>query len=158
MYQKKIEKLENHHIIPVSCKWPWIKENLASISATKHAELHSILDMNSRMHYRLVREARDKTNHRLIIWPEDLKYWHDVQDLYFERVPRLDWFLKKVHLEKMNQLVQYESGRLEQIWIIHKPELCKTFESALDNYHELGIELAKEIQFIFKKGLEWKIP
>lgn len=92
------------------------------------------------------------------MWPEDLKYRHDAQSLYFERVPRLDWFLKKTHLEKMNQLVQYESWRLQQLGIKHTPELAKTFKTALDNYHELGLELAKEIQLIFKKGLNiWKI-
>lgn len=151
--QKKIEKLQNHHLVPISISGPDVRQNIASISESKHLELHRILDMNSRLHYKLVRTAREKTNHKLVMWPEDLKYRHDAQDLYFERVPRLDQFLRKLHLEKMNQLIGYESGRLKTIWIDQKPELQNTFESALETYHEYGIELAKEINLIFKKWL-----
>lgn len=150
----RIEKLQNHHVIPVSCLWPDTKENIVSLTESKHAEIHRILDMNSRLHYKLVRDARLKTNHKLVMWPDDLRYRHDVQTLYFERVPRLDMFLKKVHLEKMNQLAQYESDRLLKLWITHKHQLCNTFQSALDSYHELWLELAKEIQLIFKKWLQ----
>lgn len=158
MHQKKLDKIEAHHLIPVSVYGPDVPQNIASITSTKHAEIHKILDMNSRLHYQLVRDARKKTNHKLVMWPDDLKYRHDAQSLYFERVPRLDWFLQKVHLEKMNQLVQYESDRLDKIWIRHHVDYQTKFPLALKNYHLLGLELAKEIQFIFKKGLEWKIP
>lgn len=152
-FQRKIEKLQSHHIVPISICWPDVKENISSITEWKHAELHRILDMNSRLHYKLVRTARERTNHKLVMWPEDLKYRHDAQELYFERVPRLDWFLKKLHLEKMNQLIGYELGRLKLIGVDHKPHIQNTFESALETYHEYGVELAKEINLIFKKWL-----
>lgn len=87
------------------------------------------------------------------MWPDDLKYRHDAQELYFERVPRLDWFLKKLHLEKMNQLIGYELGRMKMIWIDQAPHIQNTFESALELYHECWLELAKEINLIFKKWL-----
>ena len=152
-FQRKIEKLQNHHIVPISISWPDVKQNIANISESKHTEIHRILDMNSRLHYKLVRTAREKTNHKLVMWPEDLKYWHDAQELYFERVPRLDLFLRKLHLEKMNQLIGYELGRMKMIWIDQTPNIQNTFESALETYHECGIELAKEINLIFKKWL-----
>jgi hypothetical protein len=152
-FQKKIDKLQDHHIIPISISWPDVKQNIANISESKHLELHRILDMNSRLHYKLVRTARQKTNHKLIMWPEDLKYRHDAQELYFERIPRLDWFLRKLHLEKMNDLVNYESWRIEKLWIKHTPEIATNFITALENYHDLWLQLSKEIQIIFKKWL-----
>lgn len=158
MYQKKLGKLENHHINPISLKWPDIKENVASILDSKHADIHRTLDMNSRLHYNLVRKAREKTNHKLILWPDDLRYRHDAQELYFERIPRLDWFLRKLHLEKMNQLIGYELWRLKIIWINHEHEIQNTFEPALKLYHEYWIELAKEVNLIFKKWLWISIP
>lgn len=153
MYQKKFDKLENHHIHPISLKGPDVKENIASILSNKHSDVHRILDMNSRLHYSLVRKAREKTNHKIILSPDDLKYWHDAQELYFERVWRLDWFLRKLHLEKMNQLVGYELWRLKIIWVNHEQEIQTTFQWALKLYHECWIELAKEVNLIFKKWL-----
>ena len=152
-FQKKIDKLQDHHIIPISISGPDVRENKASITESKHVELHRILDMNSRLHYKLVRTARERTNHKLVMGPEDLKYRHDAQELYFERVPRLDLFLRKLHLEKMNQLIHYEIGRLKLIGVDHTPQLQATFQSAMEEYHKLWIELAKEIQFIFKNWL-----
>lgn len=154
----KIERWNNHHINPISVGGYDIPQNIARISESKHTELHAILDMNSRLHYKLVRLAREKTNHKLVMWPEDLKYWHDVQKLYFERLPRLDWFVKKIHLEKINLLAEYESWRLNFIWIDSKHELAQTFQNGLDNFHEKQIELAKAIQFIFKKWLWTNLP
>lgn len=145
------EKLQRHHLVPISISWPDIPQNIASITEWKHTELHKILDMNSRLHYALVRKAREKTNHKIILNHEDLEYRHDAQRLYFERLPRLDWFLRKVHLEKMNQLIWYEGERLEKIWIIENVTMEKDFFSALNRYHILQKELAKEISNIFKK-------
>lgn len=87
----------------------------------------------------------------MILNPDDLEYRHEAQRLYFERLPRLDWFLRKVHLEKMNQLIGYEWERLEKIWIIEKVTNEKDFYDALNRYHVLQKELAAEICNIFKK-------
>ena len=145
------EKTSRHHILPISISWPDIPQNIASISHQKHEELHRILDMNSRLHYTLVRKAREKTNHKMILNPDDLEYRHEAQRLYFERLPRLDWFLRKVHLEKMNQLVWYEVERLEKIWIIEEVVMEKDFNEALAKYHNYQKNLALEICNIFKK-------
>lgn len=146
-----IEKVQNHHIIPISICWPDITQNIATITQRKHDELHRILDMNSRLHYNLVRKAREKTNHKMIIWPDDLEYRHDAQRLYFERLPRLDWFMRKVHLEKMNQLIWFENDRLLKVWVKQNMKQYDSFDEALDWYHSLWKLLAKEIYDIFRK-------
>lgn len=67
--------------------------------------------------------------------PDDLQYRHDVQMVYFERLGRLPQHIKQLHLDKMNQLVFYEHNRLAKLIKTTKPDLAKTFETALSDYH-----------------------
>ncbi len=87
----------------------------------------------------------------MILWPDDLEYRHDAQRLYFERLPRLDWFLRKVHLEKMNQLIWFEADRLTKIWVKENYVTQQDFNGALNMYHSFQKVLAKEIYDIFRK-------
>lgn len=151
MWYTAREKFQNHHIVPISISGPDVSENIATISERKHQELHRILDMNSRLHYNLIRKAREKTNHKMILSPEDMEYRHDAQRLYFERMPRLDWFTRKLHLEKMNQLIWFEADRLLKVWIKQEYKTQTDFESALNMYHEFWTMLSTEIYNIFKR-------
>lgn len=67
--------------------------------------------------------------------PDDLQYRHDVQMVYFERLNRLPQHIKQLHLDKMNELVLYENNRLAKLIKTTTPDLAKTFDTALSDYH-----------------------
>lgn len=155
---KKAEKMQNHHIVPVSLRGKDIAENIFRLLDSSHSLTHQILDMNSRLFYALSRKAKLKTNHKLLLSPEDLQYRFDTQDLYFERVPRLPKDIKDAHLMKMNELVWYERNRL--IKLTNTPITSQqshiTFPSALEDYHETQKLIAKELQVIMRLWLSEK--
>lgn len=146
---------DRHHIVPISLKGYDTECNIAEILRTDHELIHQTLDMNSRLFYNLSRLAKEKTNHKLIMSPDDLQYWFDVQNVYFERLNRLPTNIKQIHLEKMLECVKYEHDRLQKL-TTSKLEINKTFDTALIQYHNLWKELASAIQTIFKNWIKVK--
>jgi len=145
---------DSHHITPVSLKWYDVPQNIAEILRTDHNLIHQTLDMNSRLFYNLSRIAKEKTNHKILMGPDDLQYRHDVQMVYFERLNRLPQHIKQLHLDKMNELVLYENNRLAKLIKTTTPDLAKTFDTALSDYHTYWKELASVLQAIVKKGIK----
>ena len=144
---------DSHHIVPVALKGYDVPQNIAEILRTDHELIHQTLDMNSRLFYNLSRLAKVKTNHKMVMSPDDLQYWYDVQNVYFERLGRLPTQIKKLHIDKMNELVRYENDRLSKITKVTKPTISQNFDAALLQYHDYGKEIAKVLHQIIKNHL-----
>lgn len=143
--------IDTHHICPVSLKGYNIEENKIMLLRNCHEQIHKALD--NRMLYTVTRKAKEKTNHKLYMTADDLNYRHDAQRLYFSWINKLPEDIIDIHTQKLNELIKYESNRLQPLARHQKQEYIDNFDDALLCYHIYWGEIAKVMEKVIKKWL-----
>jgi len=136
-----------HHIIPVSLRWPDIKENIVLLKNRVHSTLHNILDIHPRIYGKMQRRIKEKTNHKLLLWEEDLKIWHDMQRLFFDRINHLPIYVQQIHIKKMRRIMNRQYGRYKDMTgdKLDAPKSSLQWDEQFREYHEKMMEAEREI-------------
>ena len=141
-----MEKIENHHIIPVSILWENTKANLQALLSSDHANLHDILNLQSRRYSSLVRRIREKTNHHILMrWETMMMRW-DVQKEYFQNINKLPKQIQKIHIEKITENFNERNLKNIKLWNDTKLYTASgTDQEIFDTIHQSYIEVKSEI-------------
>lgn len=132
--------MERHHVIPISI-WGHDKQyNIMNLDNNTHIQLHRTLDIATHIYSKMQRKAKEKTNHKLVWWPDEIEIWADMQRLFFDRFSHLDRTLQKKHIE--NMLWQFNN---------HKTIYKNMTGSDFDNPSIVSIDNYKTFNNIFEE-------
>lgn len=142
-----------HHIIPISTWWEDIKENIVHILDYDHKIIHDTLDIAMRFYSEKVRKIKEKTNHHLIVKPETIELWWDLQREYFSRIHQLPSWIQKVHLDSMNSNMLFRDEQYKRIahdtmlewWYPQGKTFADKFHSTHENYLDVKKSITKEV-------------
>lgn len=95
-----VENTQRHHVYPVSIYGETAKYNLIDLKSQTHYELHRILDIHPSIFGKMTRKIREKTNHKILLSPDDIQMRGDMQNMFFDRIDHLPKYVQQEHVKK----------------------------------------------------------
>lgn len=150
------EQTNMHHVEAI-CLWGRdIPQNLMKLNRSTHMDLHKTMDIPRNIYSRMQRRAKMKTNHKILMNPQDIDIWKDMGRLFFENLHKLPLWLQRKHVENMMWQVDYDMKNYNILtWDkFDKPEWPKRKQTeTFDMLYEHSIEAQKEIAKVLWKRL-----
>lgn len=150
--------IERHHTIPISLGWPDTNVNMMDLEQYYHREvLHHTLDIPARRYSKLTRNIKMKQNDKMVLQPETIEKYGELQKEFFENIHRLPVWMIEEHNLVMANLSQAERDRYYKMTNTYFDNPRKwrnnidTFDKQHENYIECRIEIAKDILSVLKK-------
>lgn len=113
---------DRHHTIPLSLWWINQSHNIMNLKRQVHQDLHSVLNIERKLYHRLMRQARKKTNGKLVRWPEDVEIRGKLQYRFFENLHKLPRDVIRKHVKNMRNQCRVNSGIYkERTWVNYWP-------------------------------------
>ncbi len=153
------QNIERHHLLPISLGWADKKYNIIELKSTVHSELHKTLDLAPHIYSKLVRKAREKTNHRIVYAPDDIEVWANMQRMFFDRFRHLALYLQHEHIKNMMLQYDHHTDLYKTItWDeFDKPKREKDLKNQFDEVYEKKILCEKEISKVILECIKKNI-
>ena len=118
------QRIEKHHILPISAYWPDVLQNLAWVLQDDHISIHRSMDISSRIFNEAVRQQRKQMNWHVVLTEPDILGIASIQKHYLWGIENLPDRAIDMHDIKLWELATLEVNKLsEMVWAAYQIDL-----------------------------------